>query len=749
MNFDEFWISPPEFVELQERSTSFEVLGAYRDGQTSIGGGEQPERVTSAIASATLFEALGVEPMLGRVYTREEDLPGGPEVVVLSHEVWTRMFGADPTIVGQAIDVNSISRTVLGVMPPGFDIDETGIEAWQPLRLDPAERQANRGSHYLYVVGRLRDGVPTERAAAELRELVAGWAEQNPGTHVPTPENHPMFLTSLQDEVVGDVREALYLLFGAVGFVLLIACANVANLLLARGEDRQKEVAVRVAMGAGRTRLMRQFVVEGVVLSVAGGALGVGLAWLSLEGLRALGPGDIPRLREISLDARVLFFTGGVALLTGVLFGLAPARHAARSARSGSSLRDGDGRTTTGVVRTRMRSLLVVSEMALAMVLAVGAGLLIRSFQALTSVNPGFDGSGALTFQMSLPTARYPQESDVMGFHERMHQELAALPGVEKVAVMYGLPPVRDLNANDTRFEGIEPTQDGPPQNVDFYQAVSADYLDAMGIPLVRGRGFLPSDTRDAVPVALVNERLAEVFYPGQDPIGRRIRTCCGDQIPWAEIVGVVANVKQAGLDKPAGTELYFHYPQAPATWTLIRTMNVVVRTSGAPEAIAPTVRQTMARLDPTLPLAGLRSMDAVLSGARARPRFLTTVLGGFAALALALAAIGTYGVMSYSVAQRSREVGIRMALGAESTTVLGLVLRQGLAVTGSGIVIGMVGAFGLSGVLQSLLFEVAPRDWVTFLAVPALLALTSLLALWIPARRATRVNPVEVLREG
>jgi predicted permease len=278
---------------------------------------------------------------------------------------------------------------------------------------------------------------------------------------------------------------------------------------------------------------------------------------------------------------------------------------------------------------------------------------------------------------------------------------------------------------------------------------VSADYLDAMGIPLVRGRGFLPSDTRDAVPVALVNERLAEVFYPGQDPIGRRIRTCCGDQIPWAEIVGVVANVKQAGLDKPAGTELYFHYPQAPATWTLIRTMNVVVRTSGAPEAIAPTVRQTMARLDPTLPLAGLRSMDAVLSGARARPRFLTTVLGGFAALALALAAIGTYGVMSYSVAQRSREVGIRMALGAESTTVLGLVLRQGLAVTGSGIVIGMVGAFGLSGVLQSLLFEVAPRDWVTFLAVPALLALTSLLALWIPARRATRVNPVEVLREG
>jgi putative ABC transport system permease protein len=594
-----------------------------------------------------------------------------------------------------------------------------------------------------------------ESAASELEATVAKWEEMNPGTHNPDPERHPMFMRSLQEQVVGDVREALFLLLGAVGFVLLIACANVANLLLARGEDRQREVAVRVAMGAGRARLIGQFLVEGVVLSVTGGLVGLGLAWLSLRGLRIVGSADLPRLREITLDARVLLVTATVAVLTGILFGLAPARHAVRSSATGGKLRDGDSRSTGGWGRTRLRSLLVVSEVALAMMLAVGAGLMIRSFQQLTSVDPGFDARGVLTFQVYLPTARYGEEADVMAFHRRMEEELAAIPGVTNVAAMVGLPPLRDLDANDTDFEHIETGDDGlpvngaPNENVDFYQAVTPGYLDAMKIPVLRGRGFAASDTRASAPVALVNETLERVFYPGQSAVGKRLRTCCGDDAPWIEIVGVLADVKQAGLDAQAGTELYFTLDQVAPLWYLPRSMNVVVRTASDPEAIAPAVRQTMSRLDASLPLAGLRSMERVLAGARARPRFLTSVLLGFALLALALAAVGTYGVMSYSVAQRSREVGIRMALGAERGTVLKLVLRQGMVVTGAGIALGTVGAFVLSGALQRLLFEVAPRDWITFAVVPLLLGLTSIVALWIPAHRATRVNPVKVLRDG
>jgi predicted permease len=743
LNFAKFWVSPPEYLELQERAKSFRALGAFRQGQANVGGGSQPERVTSAIASASLFEALNVTPARGRFYNAQEDLPGADPVVVISHELWQRAFGEDPSLVGRTIIVGGVSRTVVGIMPPGFDVHEAGIELWQPLALDPANR-TQRGSHYLYLVGRLAPGVSVQSAQAELTGLVQGWAQLNPDTHVPNPENHPMQMTSLQEEIVGGVRQALLLLLGAVGFVLLIACANVANLLLVRAEDRHKEVAVRVAMGAGRLRLLRQLLTEGLVLSVLGSAVGLLMAWLSLEGLRAMAPGDIPRLAEISLDGRVLFFTTLVALATGAIFGLAPIRHVTRGSPAGG-LAEGQ-RTTAGGARLRLRTLLVTSEMALALMLAVGAGLLVRSFQALTSVDPGFDSEGVLTFQLALPTAEYPQVTEVVAFHERLLDELAAIPGVQQAATMTGLPPMRDLNANDTEFEGVEQTEDGPPHNVDFYQTVSAEYLATMRIELREGRGFLPSDQPDAIPVVLVNETLADRFYPGQSAIGRRIRPCCGDAIPWFEIAGVVEDVKQAGLSAPAGTELYFHVPQAAQIG--VRTFNVVLRTGGSPEALAAPAREAVRRLNPSLPLANVRSMDAVLSGARARPRFLTMVLGGFAALALVLAAVGTYGVMSYTVAQRSKEMGIRMALGAERSSVLRLVMRQGLAVTAAGIGLGLAGAWALTGLLQGLLFEVAPRDLATFVAGPALLGLVALGALWIPARRATLVSPTEVLRQ-
>jgi putative ABC transport system permease protein len=632
-------------------------------------------------------------------------------------------------------------------MPAGFDIEDSGIEIWIPMGLDPSNRQ-NRGSHYLDVVGRLVDGMTPERAAAELSELVAAWRELNPDTHVPNPEFHPLHLTPLREQVVGDVRPALVLLLGAVGFVLLIACANVANLLLARAEDRQKEVAVRVAMGAGRGRLLRQFLSEGVILSLLGAAVGVGVAWVSLEALRAASPGDIPRIREIGLDGAVLLFTTGVALLTGVFFGLAPARHLT-GAGVGGTLRDGGLRATAGSGRARLRSLLVISEVALALMLVLGSGLMLRSFRALTEVDPGFDAQGVLTFQLYLPASGYPEPSDVLAFHERLRMELTALPGVRSVAAMSGLPPLRDLDANDTEFEGVERRPDGPAHNVDFYQFATTDYLETMEIEVLEGRGFLPSDDAGAVPVALVNESLARLFYPGESPLGRRIRPCCGDDVPFLEIVGVVADVKQAGLHEPAGTELYFHLPQMARPGFFIRRgINVVIRTEGPPTALVASAREAVARVDRTLPLAGTSTMDDVVSGSTARPRFLTLLLGVFAAVALLLAAVGTYGVMSYSVAQRGRELGIRIALGAERGRVQALVLRQGLAVAGVGLALGVLGAWALTGLLESLLFEVSARDLATFVTVPVILAVVAVAACWIPARRATRVDPVTVLRE-
>ena len=745
MGFETFWISPPEYMELAERSSSLALLGAYRQGQASVGGDQRPERVVSASATSTFFDVLGVGAQAGRTYRPDEDLPGADPVVVLSYELWQRSFGGDASVVGRGIEVNGQTRTVVGVMPAGFDIDDSGIEIWLPMGLDPANRQ-NRASHFLYVVGRLADGATLQRASAELDQLVQRWGEANPGTHVPAPETHPMMLVPLQEEVVGDVRQALLLLLGAVGFVLLIACANVANLLLARAEDRHKEVAVRVAMGAGRGRMLRQFLIEGVVLSSLGALVGVAVAWLSLEALRAASPGGIPRLREIDLDATVLAFTTGIALLTGVGFGLAPARHVMGGV--GGTLRDGGVRSTAGSARARLRSLLVVSEIALALVLAVGSGLMIRSFQALTDVDPGFEPEGLLTFQLFLPAGGYPEGTDVLAFDERLRRELAALPGVRGVAAMTGLPPLRDLNANDTQFEGIEPTQDGPPHNVDFYQTVTAAYLETMGIEVVNGRGFEPADNEDGVPVALVNEALARLFYPGESPVGRRLRPCCGDQVPWLEIVGVVADVKQAGMNAPAGTELYFHLPQAVSAGQAPRTLNLVLRTQGEPTALASPVRETLARLDASLPLAGLRDMTEVVSGSNERPRFLTLLLGVFAALALTLAAVGTYGVMAYSVAQRARELGIRIALGAERGNVRALVLRQGFTLAGAGLALGLLGAWALSGLLDSLLFGVGARDATTFVAVPLLLAAVAALACWVPAVRATRVDPVSVMRE-
>lgn len=745
MDFDEFWISPPEYGELQELTSAFSAIGGYRGIETTVGAGEQPEAVDAAVATAQLFEVLGVDPLVGRTWTREEDVPGGPSVAVLSHSLWTRSFGSDPGVVGRQVEVDGEMRTVLGVMPPGFDVEEMGTELWLPTQVDVND-QGSRASHWLRVVARTAPGVTLERAEEDLRSAVARW-EEGVGDvgHLPDPESHPFGLEPLQDRVVGDVRTALWVLLGAVAVVLVIAATNVANLLLARAESRQKEVAVRVALGAGRGRLVRQFVTEGLTLAILGGLLGLAVAWLGLEGLRLFGSGEIPRLQEVTLDGTVLVVAVGVSLATGLVFGLAPARHLASGA-VGQGIRDGDVRTTRG--RGGVRNLLVVAEVALALVLAVGSGLLIRSFQALTAVDPGFNPQGVLTFQVQLPESRYPDPMAQLAFHERLDAELEALPGVQGVAAMAGLPPMRELSATDTEFEGVERTPEGPAHNVDYYQTVTRGYRDLMEIELLEGRDFQPADGASDVPVVLVNQRLARTFYPGESPLGRRLRPCCGDGMPWMEIVGVVEDVKQGGLDQPAGTEVYFLMDQAAAAGFGSDEMNLVVRSQVTPESLAGAVRETVSSLDPSLPVIGLQPLVSVVSRARARPRFLTLLLGIFAGVALLLAAVGTYGVMSYGVAQRTREMGIRMALGAEAERVKAMILRQGLAVAGLGLAIGVVGAFWLTRFLESLLFGVATRDPVTFVAVPLLLAGVAAAACWIPANRATRVDPVEVLRE-
>jgi predicted permease len=745
LGFDKFWISPPEYMELRERTRSFASFGGYRTGMASVGGGDAPIRAVSAVATSDLFETLGVRAELGRPFNADEDLPGGENVATLSHELWQRAFGGDPGIVGRNIIVNGNDTRVTGVMRPGFDVADARVEIWVPVQLDPANRQ-NRGSHFLDVVARLNPNTTIEQARAELSVLVEGWAAANPETHVPTPDNHPIFLTGLQEDLVGGTRVALMLLLGAVGFVLLIACANVANLLLARAESRQKEIAVRSALGAGRGRLMRQFLTEGVVLSLVGGALGLLIGYAGVRVLLATNPRGIPRALEIALDGPVLLFTLAVSIVTGLIFGLAPALHLTKRTVT-QSLRDGTGRTTASGARQRVRRALVVSEVALAVILVVGSGLMLRSFAALQKVDPGFDPDGLLTFQLFLPAATYPDPPGQAAFLDRLLDRMRAVPGVTSAAAMSGMPPRRDVNANDTDFEGLVPTEDGPEFNTDYWQFVTRDYLETMDIPLRDGRLFNFAD-EGGTPVVLINERLAEVFYPDLNPLGRRLRPP-GDGVPWLTIVGIVKDVKQGGLEEETGTEIYFLYPQvARAVGFAPRTMNIVLRTAGDPMQLASVVRSEVRALDAQLPVANLASMNDVMYDAVSRPRFITMLLAVFAAVALALAAIGTYGVMAYSVAQRRQEIGIRMALGAQASTVLGMVLGQGVAVAGLGLAIGIAGSFALTRLLSSLLFNVSATDPLAFLSAPLLLGAVALAACYIPALRATRVDPAIVLKQ-
>ena len=748
LGFNQFWISPPEFLEFRDHNQTFQSVGGYSVGAVNLET-TPPARPVSALVTVELMPTLGVQPLRGRWFKPEDAVPNAPPVAVLSWELWQRAFGGDEAIVGQPIRINGASEEVVGIMPKGYDVHDSKIEIWRPLTFNPANLPNQRGSHFLYLVGRLKDGVTRDQAIADVNRLVDQWRAMVPACHVPSNPNHRFRLDPLHEDIVGGVKRALVVLQVAVVFVLLIACANLANLLVARADARMREYSVRTALGASRGRLFRQLLVEGLVLTVPSAAIGIALAYAGVQALLAVSPNAIPRSAEISLSVPVLAFTAGVAVLTGLIFALVPLAHFGLR-KTVSSLRESSTRTTAGAARVWMRSGLVVTEIALAVTLVVGAGLLIRSFMNLTNVDAGFKRTELSTFGVVMPAARYNPDQTVT-FYTELQNRLKSQGGVQSVSAMSGLPPLRNVNANDTDFEHIpnnRPAGSVPAENVDFYQYVSVGYTETMGIPIVSGRSFELADTQGP-PVVLINEALAKKFFSGRDPIGGRIKPGFAPAQPFFTVVGVLKDVKQGGVAEPAGAELYMLTDQMPKHLNFVpRTMNFVVRSTLPVDSLANSYRSAVQSLDPSLPVIRIQSMDDAFGAAIVRPRFLTLLLTIFASLALALAAVGTYGILSYLVSQRTQEIGIRMALGADRSTILRLVMARGLLLAGAGIVVGLAASFGATRLMSSLLFNVEPTDPATLAAVAGLIVVVAALACLIPALRATRVDPLVVMRE-
>jgi putative ABC transport system permease protein len=594
-------------------------------------------------------------------------------------------------------------------------------------------------------VGRLKAGVSLVQAGQEITRYVNEARGRAGATqHVFDPKQHPIVMYGLQDEVVRSIKPALWTLLGAVAFVLLIACVNVANLLLARAEARQREIAIRKAMGAGIGQLVRQFTVEGLLLALGGALLGVGLAEAGLRSLIAAGKASIPRAAEVGVDLTVLGVTLGVSLLTAIFFGLAPLAQIATGTLH-DALKAAGGRTMGSIAANRFRSALVASELALALVLLIGTGLMIRAFWKLSEVNPGYQADNLLTLRINLPNATYPTTENVTRFWQIAQDKVKAIPGVASATAMFGLPPERQINANDTFMEGFTPVQGGPGHNIAYWQFAGDGFFETMGIRLLDGRFLDARDTANSTPAMVINQTMARTYYENQSPLGRRVKPGGNNpQNTWFTVVGVVEDVKNAALDKPAQTELFISYRQLGF---VSRTLYLAVRSNHDPTTLISAVRGALREVDPSLPLSQVRTMDEVMEAVRSRPKFLTTLLGIFSTVALVLAAVGLYGVISYSVTRRTTEFGVRMAMGAQPGDVLKLVLGQGLMLAGVGVVAGAAGALLLTRLIRGLLFGVSAFDPLTFLSMAALLAAVTMLACLIPARRATRVDPLVALR--
>ncbi|MBS1829633.1 MAG: ABC transporter permease [Acidobacteria bacterium] len=737
-----FWTSPPEWLDLRRETKAWESLEAFTTNGVNIGGGTEPVRVTASFLTGGLLPMLGVSPVKGRLLTPQDDAPEAVLTAVISHGVWQRVFGGDPNILSRDVKLNGRPCHIVGVMPDGFQFPPGEVDApevWAPLQINPAS-PGPRSSHFLYLIGRLKNGVSVEQARQDLTRI-ANEHEKDSG-HRFHPKNHPLIAFPLHEEVVGNVKPAMLTMLAAVMFVLLIACGNVANLLLARAEGRQREISIRTAMGADLRALLGQFLVEGVLLSLLGAVLGLLFAFAGLRTIVALNAGSIPRALEIGMDWRVLLFTLAVSIATGVFFGLAPLLH--RFGKTvAESLKAAGGRTTASVEAGHFRRAMVVSELALALMLLIGAGLMIRAFRKLQAVETGIRSDRVLTMRIALPPPVYPENQRVVQFWDQLLKRVNGLPGVAAASMFSGMPPIRPLNASDTEIEGWVKQEGGPGQNIDYYQTAGDRFLEATGARLVEGRVFDERDGENAPPVLVINQTMARMYWPGQSAVGKRVRPNFRD--PWRTVVGVIGDIKNAGVDKPSGTELFLPFRQTQGLG--IRNGFLVIRTNGDPRDMARAARAEIAALDASLPVSQVRTMDDIMALANARPRFLTALLSIFSGVALVLAALGIYGVMSYLVAQRTNEFGIRMAIGAQQTDVLWLVIRQGLILGTVGVALGAVGAAGLTRYLKGLLYGTDALDPTTFAAMAGALTAVVVLACFLPALRATRVDPIRALR--